>query len=71
VASLRPYCVEPGVPVVVLELVPNEAELLRRTAGAIEQGKVVGWFQGRMEWGPRALGARRSFAISGDMKTVL
>jgi carbamoyltransferase len=31
-------------------------------AGLIEAGKVVGWFQGRMEWGPRALGNRSILA---------
>ena len=31
---------------------------MERTASLIKAGKVVGWFQGRMEWGPRALGAR-------------
>jgi carbamoyltransferase len=36
----------------------DEIELCRRTAKAIAQGLVVGWFQGRMEWGPRALGNR-------------
>ena len=34
-----------------------------RTAGLLEKGKVVGWFQGRMEFGPRALGNR---SILGD-----
>ena len=32
--------------------------LIRRAATAIADGLVVGWFQGRMEWGPRALGNR-------------
>jgi carbamoyltransferase len=41
-----------------VETVTDEAELCRRTATAIAEGKVVGWFQGRMEWGPRALGNR-------------
>ena len=36
----------------------DESALCRRTAAAIADGKVVGWFQGRMEWGPRALGNR-------------
>ena len=36
----------------------EQSELCRRTAAAIADGKVVGWFQGRMEWGPRALGNR-------------
>jgi carbamoyltransferase len=38
--------------------VENEAELCTRVAQAIADGKVIGWFQGRMEWGPRALGNR-------------
>jgi carbamoyltransferase len=41
-----------------LEEIHDETELCRRTAAAIEGGDVVGWFQGRMEWGPRALGNR-------------
>jgi len=40
------------------ERIPEEEPLLRRTAEAIAAGKVVGFFQGRMEWGPRALGNR-------------
>ncbi len=42
-------------------------ELLERTADALAQGKVVGWFQGRMEFGPRALGAR---SILGDPRSA-
>jgi carbamoyltransferase len=42
---------------------PNTYELLKETAKCIADGKVVGWFQGRMEFGPRALGAR---SILGD-----
>src|SRR5262249_16393874 len=38
------------------EDIGDEATLCRRTAEAIAKGQVVGWFQGRMEWGPRALG---------------
>lgn len=50
-----------------------EPELLERTAAAIESGAVVGWFQGRMEWGPRALGNRSILAHPGlaDMKQTL
>jgi carbamoyltransferase len=40
----------------------DEATLLRQTAEMIAAGKVVGWFQGRMEFGPRALGARSLLA---------
>jgi carbamoyltransferase len=47
----------------ILETINDASELCRRTALAIADGKVVGWFQGRMEWGPRALGNR---SILGD-----
>lgn len=36
----------------------NDKELLRKVARLIYDNNVVGWFQGRMEWGPRALGSR-------------
>jgi carbamoyltransferase len=45
----------------------SEAQLARGTAEAIARGEVVGWFQGRMEWGPRALGNR---SILGDPRRV-
>ena len=38
--------------------IPDQDALCRLTAGEIARGRVVGWFQGRMEWGPRALGNR-------------
>jgi len=41
-----------------VERVDDEASLCTRTAEAIAKGEVIGWFQGRMEWGPRALGNR-------------
>jgi carbamoyltransferase len=40
----------------------DDAELIERTVDALEAGKAVGWFQGRMEFGPRALGARSILA---------
>src|SRR5947209_8342991 len=40
----------------------DEEELLKKSAQAIADGKIVGWFQGRMEWGPRALGNRSILA---------
>jgi carbamoyltransferase len=42
-------------------------------AAALEKGKVVGWYQGRMEWGPRALGNRSILADArrDDMKDVV
>ncbi|MFC1514301.1 carbamoyltransferase [Candidatus Omnitrophota bacterium] len=36
----------------------RENNISRKVAGLLAQGEVVGWFQGRMEWGPRALGNR-------------
>jgi carbamoyltransferase len=50
-----------------------EAELLSRTAAALVDGAVVGWFQGRMEFGPRALGHRSILCDPrrADMKDVL
>ncbi|GMU36709.1 MAG: carbamoyltransferase [Phycisphaerae bacterium] len=42
--------------------IPDEGELLDRAAGLIAEGRVIGWFQGRMEFGPRALGARSILA---------
>ena len=47
------------------ERLDDEAALLRTTATAIADGQVVGWFHGRMEFGPRALGAR---SILGDAR---
>jgi carbamoyltransferase len=44
----------------------GDDELLDRTARALADGKAVGWFQGRMEFGPRALGAR---SILGDARS--
>jgi carbamoyltransferase len=43
----------------------NDDTLFDRLAGELADGKVVGWFQGRMEFGPRALGAR---SILGDAR---
>ncbi|MBI4044667.1 MAG: carbamoyltransferase [Candidatus Diapherotrites archaeon] len=36
----------------------SRAEIAKKTAELVNNNFVVGWFQGRMEWGPRALGAR-------------
>lgn len=51
----------------------EEEAVCRRAAAAIAEGKVVGWFQGRMEWGPRALGNRSILcdARRPDMKEIL
>src|SRR5947207_850348 len=53
--------------------IDDDAELCQRTARAIAEGLVVGWFQGRMEWGPRALGNRSILCDPrrADMKEIL
>ncbi len=50
-----------------------EDEIARETARLIAEGKIVGWFQGRAEWGPRALG-NRSIVVDprrAEMKNIL
>ncbi len=51
----------------------NRDELIGRGAAALANGKIVGWVQGRMEYGPRALGNRSILAnpTLPDMKDVL
>jgi carbamoyltransferase len=58
-----------GVKYQKLERVP----LLDSVAANVASGSVVGWFQGKMEWGPRALGNRSIVAHPGrpDMKDIL
>tara|TARA_Y100000588_G_scaffold388864_1_gene490111 strand:+ start:38 stop:1054 length:1017 start_codon:yes stop_codon:yes gene_type:complete len=46
--------------------VVNDTNLIGQTVSALSEGKAVGWFQGRMEFGPRALGAR---SILGDARS--
>jgi len=45
---------------------PDESALITKVADLIDEGKVIGWFQGRMEFGPRALGSR---SIIGDARS--
>lgn len=56
-----------------VERIADEGALCQRTAQAITEGKVIGWFQGRMEWGPRALGNRSILGDPrrADMKDIL
>ena len=49
------------------EFIQDEPSLLDRVTHLIEEGKIVGWFQGRMEYGPRALGCR---SILGDARST-
>jgi len=58
---------------VALEWIEDEGQLVERTVERIVAGDVVGWFQGRAEWGPRALG-NRSIVVDPrrkDMKDIL
>jgi len=50
-----------------------DEELLPKLAKMIADGAIVGWFNGRMEWGPRALGARSFLADPrrADMREIL
>lgn len=56
-----------------VELIEDEDLLCRKTAVAVADGMVIGWFQGRMEWGPRALGNRSIVCDPrrADMKDIL
>lgn len=51
----------------------SEDELMRQTAAIVADGKILGWFQGRAEWGPRALGNRSIVADPrrAEMKEIL
>jgi len=51
----------------------SDSELIEKTAELIYENNVIGWFQGRMEWGPRALGARSilSNPANVDMQEIL
>src|ERR1700694_2177465 len=49
------------------ETISDDSRLIELTADALTAGKAVGWFQGRMEFGPRALGGR---SILGDPRSA-
>jgi carbamoyltransferase len=55
------------------ERIDDEEELLGRVVDAIKDGKVIGWSQGRFEWGPRSLGNRSILADPrrADMKDIV
>jgi carbamoyltransferase len=55
------------------ERIENEDRLIERVADQLGAGKVVGWYQGRFEWGPRALGNRSILADPRrtDMKDIV
>ena len=51
----------------------TEEEVCRETAQLISEGNVIGWYQGKMEWGARALGNRSILADArrGDMRDLI
>ena len=57
----------------VVRTAADEDRLVEETAAAIARGDVVGWYQGRSEWGPRALGNRSILADPrrADMRDIL
>jgi carbamoyltransferase len=61
--EIRTFLDERKVPYTFME---SEPELLQTVAGEMVAGKVVGWFYGRMEFGPRSLGGR---SIIGDARS--
>ncbi len=54
-------------------LIENEDKMLDQVVERIKGGNVIGWYQGRFEWGPRALGNRSIIADPGnpDMKDIV
>jgi carbamoyltransferase len=62
--EIRAYLASQGAKSVVL----SDRELVERTARLISEGNVIGWYQGRMEFGPRALGGRSILADPRDPK---
>ena len=62
-AEIRGFLAGQGVDASPCE---GEDELYEQVAGHLADGKIVGWFQGRMEFGPRSLGAR---SIIGDPRS--
>jgi len=59
--EIEQFLTKQGAPYVRLD----DAALIDRVGAELESGKIVGWFQGRMEFGPRALGGR---SILGDAR---
>lgn len=69
-AEIAAFLKENAVP---HQAIDNEDQLLAWAVERLIQGKVVGWFQGRFEWGPRALGNRSILADPGNphMKDIV
>lgn len=68
--EIRSFLDGSNIPYQVYE---SEDRLLDRVVDHLKSGKVIGWYQGRFEWGPRALGNRSIIADPGnpDMKDIV
>ena len=69
-AQIRGFLTENNIP---HQFIENDDKLLDATVQRLSSGKVIGWFQGRFEWGPRALGNRSILADPGNpnMKDIV
>ncbi len=61
-AAILAFTLEIARDGILVRLVLDETQLCERVVARITLGHVIGWFQGRMEWGPRALGNRSILA---------
>lgn len=68
--GIEKFLQETGIP---YQRHDDEEKLLERVVDRLQEGGVVGWFQGRFEWGPRALGNRSILADprNPDMKDIV
>lgn len=68
--EIKEFLDSKGIPYQYLE---NDDILMERVVSWLQEGMVVGWFQGRFEWGPRALGNRSILADArrADMKDIV
>ncbi|MFA9453023.1 MAG: carbamoyltransferase [Candidatus Aminicenantaceae bacterium] len=68
--EIRSFLEDANIP---YEHIPDTDKLIDRAVGELTSGRVVGWFQGRFEWGPRALGNRSILADprSEEMKDLV
>lgn len=69
-ADIRKFLDEEKIP---YEYIASESTLVSRVTSELVGGKVIGWFNGRFEWGPRALGSRSIIADPrrADMKDIV
>lgn len=69
-AEIREFLESSGIP---YEHIPDDSRMIERVTDALTHGQVAGWFQGRFEWGPRALGNRSILADPrrSEMKNIV